>query len=636
MSDQVGPVSGENEQALQAEIARLNKIIQALMNRAESNASICGSDFNLFQTAITLEDQVRQRTIELEAARQETEKITRALRKKENNYCLLLENSPVSIHEIDLDGRIISMSRAGFLMHGFKGEAEIQGSLYLDGVSAADRERIGELLAKAYVGETSHFEFIAAGSREQIWKSCFVPIMNKNGSVEKLMGITEDITKRKRTEEKIQYLSTHDVLTGLPNRSMFSQQLNHAIQTARRYQRQFAVLFIDLDRFKNINDTLGHEAGDHLLQQIAVQLKQSLRATDVVARLGGDEFVILIEEVSDPNQVALVANKILTTITKPITLVGQKFRITASIGICIYPKDAEDEQSLIKNSDKAMYLAKEEGKNNYQFYSKEIQAKSLEPLSIETNLRTAIERNELFLHYQAKVDFTTNAITGVEALLRWQNPYLGSVTPTQFIPVAEETGLIVPIGQWVLRTACAQNVAWQRQGLPAVCMAVNLSLMQLEDDNLIADIEAALNDSGMAPNLLELEITESMVMLNSARMISALAKIKDLGVRIAIDNFGTGYATLAHIKHLPIDTLKVDRSFIRNTLKDAEDKAITEAIIGMGKALNLTIVAEGVETLEQMNFLKEHSCDEMQGYYFSKPIMPDQFADLLLKHVPTV
>ena len=401
----------------------------------------------------------------------------------------------------------------------------------------------------------------------------------------------------------------------------------------QRYQRQFAVLFIDLDRFKIINDTLGHEAGDQLLQEIAVRLKQPLRAVDIVGRLGGDEFVILIEEVSDSNQVATVARKILASIIKPITLMGQECRITASIGICMYPKDAEDEQSLMKNADMAMYLAKEEGKNNYQFYSKNIQSKSLERLSIETNLRLALERNELSLHYQAKVDFKTNAITGVEALLRWQNPYLGSVTPTQFIPVAEETGLIVPIGKWVMKTACAQNVAWQKQGLPAVCMAVNLSLRQLTDDNLIDDIRTALNDSGMAPNLLELEVTESMVMYNPVRMISVLAKIKSMGVRLAIDDFGTGYSSLAQIKRFPVDTLKVDRSFIRNLPQDAEDKAITEAIIAMGKALSLTVVAEGVETEEQMNFLKEHFCDEMQGFYFSKPIMPEQFADLLRKHV---
>ncbi|MDD5169456.1 MAG: diguanylate cyclase, partial [Syntrophales bacterium] len=291
-------------------------------------------------------------------------------------------------------------------------------------------------------------------------------IKDDSGRIVKRYGANQDITERKNAGDKIQYLATHDSLTGLPNRLMFSQLLNHAIQAAQRYQRQFAVLFIDLDRFKIINDTLGHEAGDQLLQKIATRLKEPLRAVDVVARLGGDEFVLLIEEVNDSKQVAIVAHKILTSIIKPLTLMRQECRITASIGICMYPKDAKDEQSLMKHADIAMYFAKEEGKNNYQFYSEDIQSKSLERLSIETNLRFALERNELSLHYQAKVDIKTNAITGVEALLRWQNPYLGSVTPTQFIPVAEETGLIVAIGRWVIKTACAQNVAWQKQGLP--------------------------------------------------------------------------------------------------------------------------------------------------------------------------
>jgi diguanylate cyclase (GGDEF)-like protein/PAS domain S-box-containing protein len=458
-------------------------------------------------------------------------------------------------------------------------------------------------------------------------------VKDDSGRIVRKYGANQDITERKLAREKIQYLATHDVLTGLLNRSMFSQLLNHSIQTAQRYQRQFALVFLDLDRFKIINDTLGHDAGDLLLQAIAGRLKGPLRAADIVARLGGDEFGILIEEISNSNQVATVARKILTNVIKPITLMGQECRVTASIGICMYPKDAEDERSLMKSADMAMYLAKEEGKNNYQFYSKNIQSKSLERLSIETNLRLALEHNEFSLHYQAKVDFKTNTITGVEALLRWQNPYLGSVTPMQFIPVAEETGLIIPIGKWVLKTACAQNVAWQKQGLPAVCMAVNLSLQQLMDGNLISDIRAALNDSGMAPNQLELEVTESMVMHNPERAIAVLAKIKSMGVRLAIDDFGTGYSSLAQIKRFPVDTLKVDRSFIRNLPQDAEDKAITEAIIAMGKTLSLTVVAEGVETVEQMNFLKDHSCDEMQGFYFSKPIMPEQFADLLREHV---
>ena len=444
-----------------------------------------------------------------------------------------------------------------------------------------------------------------------------------------------DVTERKRMEQQLNYMATHDALTGLPNRLMFNQLLNQAIRSAQRHKRQLAVFFIDLDRFKAINDSLGHEAGDRLLKEMAKRFKKSLRAVDVVGRLGGDEFVIFIEEVEEFRQVEIVAHKLLSSAIKPMVLQSEECRVTASIGISIYPKDGLDEQSLMKNADIAMYFAKEEGKNNYQFFSKDIQSQSNERLSLETNLRSALERKEFSLHYQAKVDFKTGEITGVEALLRWDNSYLGSVTPTQFIPVAEETGLIVPIGRWVMKTACAQNVAWQRQGLPSVCMAVNLSLRQLMDDKLLEDIKAALDDSGMAPNLLELEITESMLMHNPARLIAVLTNIKKMGVRLAIDDFGTGYASLAQNKNFPIDTLKVYRSFIRNLPQDSENRAITQAIIAMGKTLSLTVVAEGVETQAQEDFLRDHICDEMQGFYFSKPIAPDQFGYLLRNHDPS-
>jgi diguanylate cyclase (GGDEF)-like protein len=392
------------------------------------------------------------------------------------------------------------------------------------------------------------------------------------------------------------------------------------------------VLFIDLDRFKFVNDTLGHQAGDALLKEMSARLKAELRASDVVARLSGDEFVVLLREVDGLDQVGAVARKILSAAMKPIESVGRECRVTASIGIAMYPLDAQDEQSLMKSADMAMYLAKEEGKNNYQFYSADMRSQSIEKLALETELRGALGRNELFLHYQAKLDLKTETITGVEALLRWNNPELGSVTPAQMIPIAEETGLIVPIGKWVLKTACEQNVSWQQQGLPALCMAVNLSPRQFADPDLITDIAAVLQETGMAPELLELEITESMVMHNTDRAVTLLKAIKELGVRLAIDDFGTGYSSLAQLKRFPIDTLKVDRSFIREIPNDTEDKAITEAIIALGRTLGLTVVAEGVETEAQQTFLREQACDEIQGYYFSRPVAPDQFATFLEGH----
>ena len=568
----------------------------------------------------------------------ERRQMEEALRQSEERYRTIIKEMEEWYFETDLAGNVTFFNDIFATILGYTQE-ELTGLNFQSFVKKEESDSVYRLFHQVFkTGKPTRnfpYEFISTDGTVTSAEFSFFPKRDNEGKVCGFRGVGHDITERKHAEEKIKYQATHDALTGLPNRLMFSQLLNQAIKSARRYKRQFAVLFIDLDRFKIINDTMGHDAGDQLLQEIAARLKQTLRAVDVVARLGGDEFIVLIDEVSDSSHVSTVAHKIITSIIKPLTIMKQECRITASIGISIYPKDAEDEQSLMKNADMAMYLAKEEGKNNYQFYSEEIQSKSLEHLSIETNLRFALERNELSLHYQAKLDFKTNAITGVEALLRWQNPSLGSVTPTQFIPVAEESGLIIPIGRWILRTACAQNAAWQQQGLPPVCMAVNLSLRQLTDNNLIDDIRTALNDSGMAPNLLELEITESMVMHNPTRMIAVLAKIKNLGVRLAIDDFGTGYSSLAQIKHFPIDTLKVDRSFIHNIPKDAEDKAITEAIIAMGKTLSLTVVAEGVETVEQMNFLRDHSCDEMQGFYFSKPIAPEQFADLLREHVPS-
>ena len=443
----------------------------------------------------------------------------------------------------------------------------------------------------------------------------------------------EQTEERRRAEDRIQYLATHDGLTGLPNRVMFNGLLGHTIVAARRYQRQFAVLFIDLDRFKVINDTLGHGAGDVLLKEMSSRLKAALRSSDVVARLGGDEFVVLLEQVTNGAQAANVARKILSSVLQPATILGHECRVTASIGICMFPGDAHDEQSLMKNADIAMYYAKQEGKNTFQFFSTNIKAQSLERLELETNLRRALERNEFHLEYQAKQDLKTGGITGVEALLRWQSPALGSVSPAQFIPLAEETGLIVPIGSWVLRAACSQNVAWQRDGLPPICMAVNLSVRQFASNHLLEEIVAALRETGMDPRLLELEITEGMVVQNPERAVGLLRSIKKLGVRLAIDDFGTGYSSLGQLKNFPIDTLKVDRSFIRELPAFAEDKAITEAIIAMAKTLSLTVVAEGVETKEQADYLREHACDQMQGFYFSRPLIADGFAELLRKNL---
>ncbi|RZI44537.1 EAL domain-containing protein [Herbaspirillum sp. HC18] len=455
------------------------------------------------------------------------------------------------------------------------------------------------------------------------------PIFDSGGRFNGYRGIAREITDKKLAEDRIQYLATHDELTGLPNRVLFGKLLESAVRTGHRYNRSFAVLFIDLDRFKYINDTLGHAAGDTLLKEVSARFKGALRASDMIARLGGDEFVALVQELDEEEPAATVARKIIAAASRPVMLMGRECRVTASIGIAMYPRDGEDEQTLMKHADIAMYHAKEEGKNNFQFYSKDISMQSLERLTLETNLRRALERNEFTLHYQAKRDLATGAVTGAEALLRWHNDELGNVPPAFFIPLAEEIGVIIPIGKWVLKTACEQNMAWQRMGLPPVSMAVNLSVRQFTDEHLLDDIAAILRETGMSPHLLELEITEGMVVHDPEHAKRLLHAIKQMGIRLAIDDFGAGYSSISQLKHFPIDTLKVDRSFIRDIAHNMSDKAITEAIISMGKTLNLTVVAEGVETEEQESLLRSQACDQMQGYLFSKPVTPEKFAALL-------
>ena len=391
--------------------------------------------------------------------------------------------------------------------------------------------------------------------------------------------------EKTKADERIEYLASHDGLTQLPNREMFNEMLRHAIEAAGRHQRQFALLFIDLDRFKVINDSLGHDAGDMLLVQVAGRLRGCLRSSDVVARLGGDEFVVLVEEINERGDVERVAAGVLAALAQPMQLSGHECHTTASIGIAMYPSDGSDAQELTKNADMAMYLAKEDGKNGFRFFSRAIKTQSIERLTLESALRRALEREQFLLHYQPKIDMMSGQITGVEALLRWVHPDLGLVPPGQFIPLAEETGLIVPIGRWVLKEACAQNMAWQRRGLRPVTMAVNLSPRQFADEHLLQDVDEALLASGMSPVLLQLEVTESMVMRNVSRAIRVLDAIQNRGIRLAIDDFGTGYSSMSLMKQFPIDTIKIDRSFVRDLPHDSEDQAIAQAIISMGKAL---------------------------------------------------
>ena len=410
---------------------------------------------------------------------------------------------------------------------------------------------------------------------------------------------------------------------------MFSTFLHQAINQARRHNKQLALLFLDLDRFKIINDTLGHEAGDQLLQEVAIRLKSCLRDSDTVFRLGGDEFVVLLPELNEERYEAAVAQKILAATAMPFTLQGHECNVTASIGISTYPQDGQDELTLTKNADIAMYQAKEKGKNNFQFYSENQDASQIEWRALESGLHHALELHEFRLFYQTRRDISSDRITGMEALLYWQHPNFGMVAPLKFIPIAEENGLIVPIGKWVLKTACLQNVSWQKQGLPRLRVAANLTARQLFDADLLPDLAAILKETGMDACLLELEITESLLIRDTEKTLRVLTGLRDMGLLIALNEFGAEHSSFYALKKFKFDTIKIHHSLTRALPSDAKDRALANAIIIIGKAIASTVVAEGVETKEQADFLRELSCDEFNGLYLNQPIPPEQFAELL-------
>jgi len=435
--------------------------------------------------------------------------------------------------------------------------------------------------------------------------------------------------QRKHAEERAHYLAHFDELTDLPNRTTFNERLEHALARARRTHERLAILFVDLDRFKNINDTLGHAAGDVVLEEIARRMRECVRECDTISRLGGDEFLVLLEEASEPATVTAVAQRLLAAVSRPVRVESQEFHLSASIGISTFPDDSDDAQSLVKHADIAMYRAKELGKNTHQFYSAEINRHTLARVALESDLRRALERDELVLHYQPKVAIDGMRIVGMEALVRWQPPGKAQVAPADFIPLAEETGLIVPIGEWVLKTACRQNRALQELGLAPLRVAVNLSRRQFTHRSLVEDVARALETTGLDPAFLELEITESMVMGDPDGAVRVLRGLKSMGIHLSIDDFGTGYSSLSYLKRFPLDTVKIDQSFIQDLPGDGDDVVITQAIIAMAHSLRLDVVAEGVETAEQLAFLRENGCDEMQGYHFSRPLPADRFLELL-------
>ena len=445
------------------------------------------------------------------------------------------------------------------------------------------------------------------------------------------IGVFTDISNIKETESKLDYLAHHDQLTGLPNRLLCQARLEHELQLAKRHSEQVGILFLDLDMFKTVNDSMGHAKGDILLQQVANCIKQSIRSEDTVARLGGDEFVIIIGSLKNRHDAARVAENTLSLFSRPFNVAGQEIFIGASCGISVYPDDGLDQDVLLRNADSAMYQAKARGRNTYQFYTQALTEEASQRLTLETNLRQALDKGELSVFYQPQYSLKNETLIGVEALLRWNHSDLGLVSPGQFIPIAEETGLIVPIGEWVLKTACKQLKSWNEMGFNSVRVAVNLSSRQFASKGLEKLIASALTEADINPEDLDLELTESIIMHDEKHIVETLFKLHDMGVCLSVDDFGTGYSSLSYIQRFPLDTLKIDRSFVRDITSNSKDAEMIDSIIALGHSMNLKVLAEGVETIEQLQYLQSRGCDEAQGFYYSKAVTADEITAILTK-----
>ncbi len=547
----------------------------------------------------------------------------------EMRYRLLFEGNLAGVYRTTEDGRILDCNESFAHIFGYRSREEALSvpvwDLYL---TAEDRKAMLARL-KERKSLSNYEQCLRRKDGSHVW---VLENGNLLGGEDGKPGIIEgtiiDITERKRAEEKVKHLAFHDPLTGLPNRLLFSDRLRVAMVHANRYRRKLAVLFLDMDRFKVINDSLGHPIGDELLRRIAERVGGCLRQEDTIARLGGDEFTVLLSGIGKEEDAATIANKILEAVRLPFFIEHRELFITTSIGVTLYPDDGADPETLVRNADISMYRAKEKGRDNYQLYAPVMNSRALERLSLESRLRQALQNRELVLHYQPLIELSTGRIRGAEALLRWQHPELGLVPPGDFISIAEVSGLIVPIGQWVLKTACAQASAWQKSGYP-LSVAVNLSSRQFQQADLVFQVTEALQEANLSPASLDLEITESNAMQNAELSISALWDLKNLGLSISMDDFGTGYSSLNYLKRFPIDRIKIDQSFVRDVTRDPDDAAIAAAIIAMAHSLKLTAVAEGVETEEQLEFLRAQTCDEMQGYLFSPPLPAARFGELL-------
>ncbi|MEO8004341.1 MAG: EAL domain-containing protein [Betaproteobacteria bacterium] len=548
---------------------------------------------------------------------------------------MLIDAMPFSIAYADNDLCYQVINRRFEELLG-RTRGEVVGKHICEVVGPVYFERVRPYLDQVMTGKEVKYELDDVDDEGHIHRveALYLPHADRDGSVLGHFSIVQDVTERERNEALLQYLASHDQLTRLPNRNRFLEQLTAEIARAARYEYKIGVLFIDLDRFKNVNDTLGHDFGDSLLVAVAERFRATLREVDMVARLGGDEFTAILSEIKSPQEAAASAQRLLNSLKTPIVINGQEIFAGASIGISIFPDNGTDTKVLLRNADVAMYRAKEMGKNTFQFFSQGITASSVERLLLENHLRRAAERGEFILHYQPIVDIESLRIVGMESLIRWDRPDSGPVPPATFIPLAEESGLIVPIGDWVLETACRAAHALHQSGHAGLRVAVNLSPKQFRHRDLAQTIADTLARTGLAARHLELEITESSVMENPDAAVRTMHMLKEMGVHLSIDDFGTGYSSLSKLKHFPISTLKVDQSFVKDIPLDEDNAAIASAIIAMGQRLRLSLVAEGVETVEQLAFLRERGCQYAQGYLFSRPLPYERLSALLVTGLP--
>lgn len=554
-----------------------------------------------------------------------------ALRRSENELRAIIEAEPECVKIIRADGTLVQINSAGLAMIEAEGPERVIGKPVYGLLMPEYREPFRAFIEEVLRGNKGAMEFEITGFRgtHRWMETHSVRLPGDQAGQPLVLSIARDITERKQSERRLRQLAHFDSLTDLPNRVQFIERLEAAMAEADRNERLVGVVFLDLDRFKYINDSLGHEKGDSLLREVALRLGGVIRRGDTVARLSGDEFALVLADMGHVDDAIHVAQKILDVFHQPFRVAGHDLFVTASLGITLYPFDDRGAQELLRNADVAMYRAKESGKNNYQFYVAEMTTKVSERLALENDLRHALERGEFSVNYQPIADCRSGKILGMEALLRWKHPERGMISPALFIPLAEETGYIISIGEWVLRTACEQCRRWQKTGFPSLYVAVNLSARQFHQKDLPASVFRILQETGLHPGHLGLEITEGLIMQQAEASISTLRELVAMDIRISVDDFGTGYSSLSYLKRFPIDVLKIDQSFVRDIPTDTDDAAIASTIITLAHSLGLKVVAEGVETIEQLNFMRAHHCDAMQGYFLSKPLPADQFENFL-------